>query len=604
MKKEITELQHHMRSLGLDWYIVPTTDYHGSEYVPPHFRFREFLSGFTGSYGTLLIGLESAHLWTDGRYFLQAEAQLSGSQITLMKIGVPEVPGLSRFLEENISSNQTLGFDGRLMSIEGGEIFESICKRTGASLISDVDLAERVWKNRPKLVPSPIYRLPIEVTGKTSDEKISDVRAEMAAKGAGVLILTNLEEIAWLFNLRGSDIKHTPVFYAFALIEKSHCTLFTSKDMLPQDFPTDKVKNYHDIYKDLSAISPCEKVWISKTQGSFSIFKGLRKFTEAADDSAASDGGRPCEGRKSASGSKFIFDPTPISLMKAAKNQIEIKATKTAHLKDGIAMVNFLFWIKRNIGKVPISELSASEVLEEYRKKQDGYMEPSFTTISGYGANGAIIHYTPTADSNKTLSPHGFLLLDSGGQYCCGTTDITRTIALGPLTGKMKKYYTAVLKAHISLASSEFPKGTAGASLDAPTRLPLKALGLNYNHGTGHGVGHMLSVHEGPQNISPRGTAQPLVPGMITSNEPGVYIPNEFGIRLENEILCTEKKNGMLKFETITLCPFDSDAILPEELTKKEKKWLNDYHETVNFLLSPYLDEDAAAWLKTATSEI
>ena len=580
LKKEIIKLQKQMKIHHIDWYIIPTTDYHGSEYVHPHFRFREFLSGFTGSAGTLLVNLDAAYLWTDGRYFLQAEAELFGSEITLMKTGEPDVPGLSQFLKNHISENQTLGFDGRLISIELGQKLEKICSELNANLVWNIDLADEVWKERPKLIPSPIYRLPPEVTGHSFQEKLTALQQKMASCKTDVIILTALEEIAWLFNMRGSDIEHTPVFYSFVAITRTDYTLFAPQDMLPEDFPKNRVCRYSDINVYLSNIDSDMRVWLCKSQGSYWMLKHLCKT------------------------SKLNFNQTPIALMKAIKNNVEIKATKNAHLKDGIAVTTFIHWVKNNIGKVPMSELSASDFLKNCRKKQAGYKEPSFTTISGYNSNGAIIHYTPTVSSNATLESKGFLLVDSGGQYSDGTTDITRTIALGPLTPKMKEYYTAVLKAHIALASAEFSEGTTGADLDAVTRKPLTDLGLNYNHGTGHGVGHMLSVHEGPQNISPRGNSQQMLPGMITSNEPGVYIPGEFGIRLENEIFCVKKNNGKLGFETLTLCPFDLDAIITDKLTHTEKEWLNSYHENIVRNLSPYLDKKVASWLKATIRKI
>ena len=574
MRQQLINLRQKMQQNQIDAYLSPTTDYHGSEYVNDYFKCRKYISGFSGSAGTLIITMGEAWLWTDGRYFLQAAKQLEGTGIDLMKMGQPDVPTISEYLEATLTREDCLGFDGRVVDCEmGRQLAEKFKVRW------DIDLVGEIWTDRPTLDGSEIYAIPESVTGESASSKLSRVRRYMAEKGADYHLITKMEEIAWLFNLRGNDVANTPVFFSFALIEQERASLYVLDDSA--DLAIDGIEffPYLQIFEDLRKLQK-GRILLDEEIASYAI-------TAAIPDSV-----------------EIISDSDPAELMKALKNPVEIAATKNAHIKDGVAMVNFLYWLKKTIGRVPMSEISAADYLENCRRSQKGWFDLSFGTISGYAGNGAIIHYDPTPETDKELRPEGFLLVDSGGQYEDGTTDITRTIALGPITDVMKAHYTAVLRCNIDLAMAKFSAGTTGAQLDEIARKPLKDMGLDYNHGTGHGVGHILSCHEGPQIISPKGTRCPLYPGMITSDEPGVYIEGEYGIRLENELLCVELSDASYAFETITLCPFDREAILPDRLTDEELEYLNNYHKKVQETLTPLVSKEIAEWLAEQTAPI
>lgn len=570
MRKQLIDLREKMRQYGIDAYLIPTTDFHGSEYVNDYFKCRKYVSGFNGSAGTLVVTADEAWLWTDGRYFLQAESQLSGSGVGLMKMGQPGVPTIVEYLEKKLTAADCLGFDGRVVDCAAGEKMAE-----KFNLRFDVDLVGEIWPERPQIQPSSIYELPESVTGESSASKLNRLRGFMKEKGADYHLITKLEEIAWLYNLRGDDVEHTPVFFAFALVGPQEDRLY----VLDETFRRENAYPYLQIFDDLKKLSG-GAILLDKNTVSYALTCAVPKSM------------------------KLITGENPAALMKSFKNPVEIASTKNAHIKDGLAMVKFIHWLKTNIGKLPMTEISASDYLEQCRRQQDGCFDISFDTISGYAENGAIIHYFATEETNKELRPEAFLLVDSGGQYSDGTTDITRTVALGPLTEEMKEHYTAVLRCHIALASAVFPAGTTGAQLDELTRKPLQVLGLDYNHGTGHGVGHILSVHEGPQVISPKGTDHAFAPGQITSDEPGVYLKGKHGIRLENELLCVETENGFYGFEPLTFCPWEPAAILPEKLTEEERRWLNEYHRQTYEKLAPHLCEELRSWLKKETKEI
>lgn len=572
MKEELLALHREMGKRGIDAYLVPTTDFHGSEYVNDYFKCRKYVSGFTGSAGTLLVTNDFAGLWTDGRYFLQAEKQLQGSGISLMRINQPGVLSIREYLAENLKPESVVAFDGRVVDADFGMSLE-----TDYNIEYDMDLVGEIWKERPVLRGSEIYKLPPEVVGETAESKLKRLRLAMEEKGADYHIITGLEEIAWLYNLRGSDVSHTPVFFAFSIISRDEDRLYTL-------YPIAKVLEgreslpYFQFFEDIKELKKGSLLLDTK-KASYTLVKSLPENVE------------------------IISDVDPVEAMKAVKNQTELRCTENAHIKDGTAMVQFIFWLKSNVGKTAISEISAADKLETLRRQQTGCFDLSFDTISGYMENGAIVHYTPTPDTDRQLRPEGLLLVDSGGQYEDGTTDITRTIALGPLTDEMREDYTTVLKSNLELSMAAFEQGTTGAQLDELARKPLRARGLDFNHGTGHGVGHILSVHEGPNRISPTGGDWPILPGMITTDEPGVYKEGAYGIRLENELLCVEK-DGALAFEPITLCPFDRDAILPEMLSEEERKYLNAYHEKVYRVLESRLETEVRSWLKEQTEEL
>ena len=574
MRGELEVLRKRMREAGVDLYIIPTTDYHGSEYVNDYFKCREYVSGFTGSAGTLIVEQGFAGLWTDGRYFLQAQQQLEGSGITLMKMGVDGVPDIKDYIASR-SSIKTIGFDGRIVSHQMGKQIEDVCGHH-VSMIHDLDLVGDIWTDRPEIIPSQIYEIPLEVTGEAAYSKLERLRTEMGE--ADWLLVSRLEDIAWIYNLRGRDIDHTPVFYAFALISKEDDILYVMDDsyIKRSAFPADgsvktEVRAYSEVFEDLRHLADCT-VMLDKDSVSYTLAESLK-------DSVTR-----------------IFCKSPAEKLKAVKNGTEIKATKNAHIRDGAAMVEFLYWLKNSVSTGQVTEISLADYLESCRRRRGAY-DLSFDTIAGYEDHGAIIHYAAMESSSALLKPEGFVLIDSGGQYDNGTTDITRTVALGHVSCDRKKVYTAVLKAHVDLAMAVFDENTTGADLDIIARKPLRELGLDFSHGTGHGVGHMLSVHEGPNTISPRAAGCHIVPGMITSDEPGVYLEGRYGIRTENEILCIEK-DGKYAFEMITFCPYERDAIDVAMLTEAEIKYVDDYHRKVYETLSPLLDADVSGWLE------
>ena len=653
MREQLTALREAMKENGIGAWIVPTTDFHGSEYVNDHFKCREYLSGFTGSAGTLAVTQDAAALWTDGRYFLQAEAQLAGSGIMLMREGTTGVPTLIEWLQSHLLqaaaagqngpsggaaaagqgetelAARTVGFDGRIVDLKlGRELAERFPLRW------NLDLSGLVWTQRPQLTASRFFALPQEVTGESAVSNLGRIRRAMQEQGADYHLITSLEEIAWIWNLRARDVTHTPVFYAFLLLtpQETRVYLLNESKEAAELF-------YAALREGADGAASALQDTVSNGDGNaakwdrgenlrvlpyFAIFEDLKELPPGRlllDESRVSYGMAASIAKEI----KKLVGPDPAMRMKAIKNETEIAATRLAHVRDGAAVVRFLYWLKQRLqaaqtgaGCVPLTaeenadgtlltELSAAARLERERRRMGAY-DLSFDTIAGYGPHGAIVHYESTPETDVPLAPEGFLLVDSGGQYPDGTTDITRTIALGPLTEKMKHCYTAVLRSHIALATAVFDEITTGADLDQMTRGLLQAQGLDYLHGTGHGVGHMLSVHEGPNTISPRGKDSHILPGMITSNEPGVYLTGEFGIRLENEILCREQAadadGRRFFFETITFCPFEREAILIEELTDAERCWLNDYHRQVRETLTPLLETEVRDWLAAQTAPL
>lgn len=560
MHGELAALRNIMKEKGIDVYLIPTTDWHGSEYVNDYFKCREYISGFTGSAGTLVVEINSARLWTDGRYFIQAEEQLQGSGITLMKMGEPDVPELEDYLI-GLPKEYVIGFDGRTVTWRLGErLYERF------QIHCDVDLVGDIWKERPVLTPSEIYDLPLSVTGESAKSKLSRIRKEMG--DADYLLVSRLEDVAWLYNLRGSDIAYTPVFYAFALISKTEDRLYVMDETHCNAHSNRRA--YQEVFSDLDQLQNCSVI-LDKDSASYAVSSSFHQSVEKR------------------------FQKSPVEKLKAVKNETEIAATKNAHVRDGAAMAEFLCWLDQAVGTEQVTEISMADHLEHCRREQGAY-DLSFSTIAGYEKHGAIVHYSATEESDAVLEKRGFILIDSGGQYKDGTTDITRTVALGSLDDDRKKHYTAVLRAHIALASAVFSEGTTGADLDRIARAPLKELGLDFRHGTGHGVGHMLSVHEGPNTISPRGTECEILPGMITSNEPGVYLEGKYGIRIENELLCVER-DGQYAFESITLCPYDRDAIDLSMLTTDEIRYIDQYHKTVYQTLAPFVNSQVKSWL-------
>ncbi len=593
MKQTISERMHSLRMAfdpsHINAFIIPSTDPHLSEYVAPHWKSREWISGFTGSAGTVVVLKDKAGLWTDSRYFLQAEEQLEGTGITLYKEMLPETPSITTFLCQNLKPGERVAIDGKMFSTQQVQQMRLELEAHQLELHTCGDLIKEVWEDRPAMPEAPAYIYEQKYAGMSCREKVSYIRTELQRKGAEGLFVSALDEIAWTLNLRGSDVHCNPVVISYLLITPNQIIYFISPEKI-----TTEVKTYLDSQSvTLQPYAAVEAYLQQLTMRSLLLNPGR---TNHAIYSAVN---AQCQ---------IIQDESPIALLKAVRNEQEISGIHNAMQKDGVAMVKFLKWLEQAVPSKQETELSIDEKLHECRAEQPLYMGKSFDTIAGYKEHAAIIHYSANAESNATLQPNGYLLLDSGAQYLDGTTDITRTIALGELTAEEKTDYTLVLKGHIALCMARFPSGTRGAQLDVLARMPIWSHGMNYLHGTGHGVGHFLSVHEGPQSIRMNENPVTLQPGMLTSNEPGVYKSGSHGIRIENLMLVCKDREGMfgeyLKFETVTLCPICTKGIIKEMLSQEEVAWLNDYHQLVYQKLSPSLNESEKAWLREATKNI
>ena len=589
INERINALRTALKSTQMSAFIIPSTDPHLSEYVAPHWESRKWISGFTGSAGTVVILQDQAGLWTDSRYFLQAAEQLEGTGITLYKEMLPETPTITEFLCQNLKAGETVGIDGKLFSVNQVEQMKLELEAYGIQLRIYGDLPAEVWEDRPSIPDAPAFVYDIKYAGKSCEEKVAAIRLELAKKGAEGLLLSTLDEIAWTLNLRGSDVHCNPVVISYLLITQNNIVYFISPEKVPQEVQT---------YLEAQNVStqPYQEVegYLRKLN-----IKSLLLNPAKVNYTLCSAVNPSC---------KIIRGESPVALLKSIRNEQEIAGVRAAMQRDGVALVKFLKWLEEALPSEKETEISIDKKLHEFRAAQPLYMGESFDTIAGYKEHGAIVHYSATPESASTLHPKGFLLLDSGAQYLDGTTDITRTIALGELTEEEKTDYTLVLKGHIALAMANFPVGTRGVQLDVLARMPIWKRGMNYLHGTGHGVGHFLSVHEGPQSIRMNENPVVLQPGMVTSNEPGVYKGGSHGIRIENLILTCKAFEGLfgdyLQFETITLCPICTKGILKELLTVEEIDWLNNYHQKVYQQLSPSLNEAEKAWLKEATKEI
>lgn len=582
--ERISLLQKKMKENGFDAYYIPTSDPHQCEYLAEHDKTRVFISGFTGSAGTVLVTQQEALLWTDGRYFLQAAKELEGSGIILQKSGEPGVPTLYEYLSQTFKNGGTIGMDGKVVSADSFSLFKA--KLPSMQFAIDKDLIGEIWTaNRPRPVLSKAFVHDLRYTGKSAAQKIAELRTALREKEADSTVIGALEDVCYLFNIRGNDIECTPVLTAYAIIESERACLYIDERQL-----TDEVKVH--LAQEGISIAPYESVFADAEK------LGGTVYIDPARTNILLRNGIKAQ---------IIEGLNITAAMKAVKNDIEIANYRNAFLKDGIAMVKILKWVEDRCSS-GITEWEVSEQLLKFRAEQEGFLEPSFTTIAGYGANAAIIHYAPQKDSAAQLQPKGFLLLDSGGQYFDGTTDITRTIPLGALSSAEKEDYTLVLKGHIQLALMKFPENTPGYKLDAFARLPLWQFGKDYKHGTGHGVGYLLAVHEGPQTIGLRYTDYPMKVGMITSNEPGFYCAGSHGIRIENLVLTknwkTTEYGGFLEFETLTLCPIDTRPVIKELLLPAEIEWLNEYHRTVYAALSPHLDEKHRFFLQERTKAL
>lgn len=594
-KEKLSALRARMARLDLAAYLVPSADPHLSEYVPPAWKRRAWMSGFTGSAGELLVLRDQAFLWTDGRYFLQAEAELKGSGIRLMRMGDRGVPGLHDFLARNLAEEAVVGVDPRVLSVAESRRLEAALKPVRAEVrYLEENLVDAVWTGRPSLGAAPLCPLAAPFSGESVPAKLKRVRKALEEKRAEAHLLTALDAIAWLFNLRGGDVEFMPVFVAYAIVTRTGATLFVRPEVVTPAVRRAlgrgvEIRDYEEFKGEVLQLAASRpRVWLDEGSASRWVLGLL-------------------------DGCPLVTEPSPVMPMKSRKNGIEIEGMKAAHRRDGVAMVRFLHWLEGAVAAGGVTEISAAGRLAEFRAEGEHFRGLSFDAISGYAGHGAIIHYRVTPETDVPLRPEGIYLIDSGGQYLDGTTDITRTVLLGKsATREQRDRFTRVLKGHIALASARFPAGIAGYRLDTLARQALWEAGLDYNHGTGHGVGAYLSVHEGPQNIGTRAPAQaaPLEPGNILSNEPGFYVDGAYGIRIENLILVVEDAKlsspgrPWLGFETITLCPIDTRLVEPKLLTAAERKWLDEYHRAVLRALSPHLDVAERAWLKRACAPL
>lgn len=594
IKQKLNALRILMKEKKIDAYLVPTDDFHGSEYVGDYFKCRKYITGFTGSAGTAIITQDMAGLWTDGRYFIQAADQLRDTTIELFKSGEPGVPTVHQFLNDKLQEGMCLGFDGRTVSAREAEELQELLQEKHITFSVNDDLIGEIWEDRPVLSCEPVMELDIRWTGKSRADKIAEIREQMKAKEADTFILTSLDDIAWLLNIRGNDIHCCPVVLSYLVMMENELRLYANAAAFSEEIRSNleadgvKIYPYDDVYSYVQSISSDKKVLLSRANVNSRLVSNIPSEVTILDE------------------------PNLTLLPKAVKNETEMENERIAHIKDGVAVTKFIHWLKKNVTRTTITELSTAEKLYQFRSEQEHFLGESFDPIIAYGTHAAIVHYSATEATDIPLETRGMVLADTGGHYLEGTTDITRTIVLGPVTAKEKKFFTAVLRGNLNLAAAKFKYGCTGLNLDYLARGPLWELGEDYNHGTGHGVGYLLNVHEGPNSFRwknlPGNPAPVLEEGMITSDEPGYYLENEFGIRHENLVLCKKAEKTsfgqFMCFEPLTMVPFDLEGINPEEMTERERKLLNDYHQKVYTTISPYLDEEEKEWLKQATREI
>ena len=589
----VKALRSRMASEGVDLYIVPSTDYHHSEYVGDYFKERAFITGFTGSAGTAVFSADKAGLWTDGRYFLQAGNQLAGSGIDLYRMGEPDCETMEEFLERELPPGGVIGFDGRTIGVSEGKKYEEIAEKKGGSVKYNLDLVGDIWTERPPLPGGKAWILDEKYAGESVASKIERVREKMAESGADIHVLSGLDDIAWLLNIRGNDVAYCPLVLAHMIVYLDHAELFAdvskfSEDILEQLKESRvSVRPYDEISTAASEIPGDSRALLDPERMSYALYQSIPESAQ------------------------IVEAENPEILMKSIKNDIQTENNRKAHLKDAVACTKFMYWLKHADLSEGITEISAAEKLESFRKEQEGYVEASFAPISAFAEHGAIVHYSADETSNATLREGKMLLTDTGGHYLEGTTDITRTVALGDIPQREKEDFTLVLRAMLRLMNTVFLHGCSGANLDCIARQVFWKEHVNFNHGTGHGVGHLLNVHEAPINFRwKEGTApaQTLEKNMVITDEPGIYIEGSHGIRIENELLvCEDEKNSygqFMHFEPLTLVPIDLDAVLPERMTAEERDILNLYHKRVYDSVSPHLDEEERVWLKQYTRPI
>lgn len=594
MNEKLEQLRKLMAERHIDAYLIPTSDFHESEYVGEYFKCRKFITGFTGSAGIAVVTAAEAGLWTDGRYFVQAEAQLEGSGFALYKVGQEDVLTIEEYLDKVLLKGGTLGFDGRVVNSKMGLDIQEILEDKEVTFSYTEDLVGMIWRSRPALSAQPVWILEEQYAGKRAEEKIADLRAAMSKAKATAHILTTLDDIAWLLNIRGNDIPYNPVVLSYLTVTERNLYLFINKSTLSQEVLSYlaqlevTVKPYDDIYEYVKSFQK-ERVLLEVGKTNYAIINNL-------DHS-----------------NKIIDKINPTVLAKAVKNHVEIENEKRAHVKDGVAMTKLIYWIKNSIGKIPMTEISVSDYAEELRRQQEGNLGLSFDTISAYKEHAAMCHYSATAESNKELKPEGLYLLDSGGQYYEGTTDITRTVALGEITAEEREHFTLVAMSMLRLGHVKFLHGCRGLTLDYVAREPFWTRGLNFDHGTGHGVGYLLNVHERPHGIrwkmvQERMDHGELEAGVMISDEPGIYIAGSHGIRTENMMVCKYAEKNQygqfMEFEFLTLVPIDLDAIDISLMEPKDVTYLNEYHKEVYEKISPFLTHEEAAWLERCTRAV
>lgn len=586
IKERLMKLREEMNKEGMQAYIIPTSDFHETEYVSEYFAARKYMSGFTGSAGVLVVLLDKAGLWTDGRYFIQAANQLAGSGIDLMKQGQEDTPSIEEYIVTNLTQGSVVGFDGRVMNVNDANKYKQAFMMHDIKMVTDKDLVGRIWDDRPALPCTETFHYDEKYAGKSISEKLTQVREAMKGYNCRSHIVTKIDEIAWLYNLRAHDVPHFPVALAYTIIKENDAMIYIDASRLDEESKTlfaqnhIQVKDYEAIYEDVKTLEGPVLV-----DGNFVNSKIVYSLN-----------------------TEIIYAQDPIVLLKAMKNEIELANTRNAHIKDGVACTKFMYWLMQNVNN-GISEMSAQEKLQELRKEQADYLEDSFNTICAYKEHAAMMHYSSNEETNVELKPEGMLLVDSGGQYLDGTTDITRTFVLGSITEEEKKWFTLALKGHIRLEKANFLYGCRGLNLDILARGPLWDLDMDYQCGTGHGVGHLSNVHEAPNGfrwkiVPERNDSCVLEEGMITSNEPGVYVEGDFGVRHENEMVVVKGNKNFygqfMHFETLTFVPFDRKGIDKSLLSEDELAWLNDYHASVYEKISPFLTNEEAEWLKEA----
>ena len=591
--ERLSALRKCMEEKNIDVYVVPTADFHQSEYVGEHFKARKFITGFSGSAGTAVITKTEARLWTDGRYFIQAAAQLEGTTVELMKMGEPDVPELNAYIEEVLKEGETLGFDGRVVSVGEGEGYAAIARKKNAKVNYQVDLIDEIWEDRPVLSEEPAFDLDVKYAGENVASKLARIREEMKEAGTNVHVVSTIDDICWTLNIRGNDIDFFPLVLSYGIITMDSFELYIDERKLDDKLKAKLAKDgvnlhpYNDIYEDVKKFGSDVVAMIDPGKLNYALFNNIPENV------------------------KTIEKRNPAILMKAIKNPVEIENIRKAQIKDSVAHVRFMKWLKENVGKMKITEMSASDKLDEFRAEMGNFIRPSFEPISSFGEHGAIVHYTSSPETDVELKEGQLFLTDTGAGFYEGSTDVTRTYALGEVPQIMKDHFTLVAISNLQLGSAKFLEGSTGMILDILARKPFWDRDLNFNHGTGHGVGYLLNIHEGPAGFRwkyRKGETEVLQEGMVITDEPGIYIEGSHGIRLENELLtCKGTLNEygqFMYFEAITLIPMDLDAINPDIMTQEDKKLLNDYHAKVYEVIAPYLNEEEQEWLKKYTRAV